>query len=152
MSPELLHASGNGLIKYIFESLRDQIGSGRDHDDIDRQHLRMYMIIIQQSERDFPWGAMQNRIIDGTKCQAEERKGNLFLLLCTAYTTDGSNKSQRALGHPSQHRWKKLLEFLKLYLSMEEWFHDCNRKEKVINSKNMIGKVIQILQELFPRG
>ncbi len=80
--PELLHASGNGLMKYIFESLRNQIGSGKDRDDIDKQHLRMYMIIKRQSERDFPRGAMRNGIIDGTKCHAEERKGNLFLLLC----------------------------------------------------------------------
>ncbi len=94
----------------------------------------------------------QNGIIDGMKCQAEERKGNLFLLLCIAYTTDGSNMLQRALGHPSQHQWKKLLQFLKLYLSMEEWFHDCNRIEEVVNSKNMIGKVLQMLQEFFPRG
>ena len=150
--PELLHASGNGLIKYIFESLRDQIGSGKDRDDIDKQHLRMYMIIKRQSERDFPRGAMRNGIIDGTKCHAEERKGNLFLLLCIAHTTDGSNKLQRALGRPSQHRWKKFLDFLKLYLSMEEWFHDCNRKEEVANSRNMIAKVLQMLQELFPRG
>ena len=35
---------------------------------------------------------------------------------------------------------------------MEEWFHDCNRKEEVVNSRNMIGKVLQMLQELFPRG
>jgi len=45
MPPELLHASGNGLIKYIFESLRDQTGSGKDRDDIDKQHHMMYMII-----------------------------------------------------------------------------------------------------------
>jgi hypothetical protein len=29
MPPELLHTSGSGLIKYMFESLRDQLGSGR---------------------------------------------------------------------------------------------------------------------------
>ena len=90
--PKLLHTSGSGLIKYIFESLRNQIGSGKDRDDIDKQHVRMYMIIKLQSERDFPWGAMRNGLIDGTKCQAEERKGNLFLLLCIEHTTDGNNK------------------------------------------------------------
>ena len=122
--PELLHTSGQGLIKYIFESLSNQIGSGKDRDEIDKQHVRMYMIIKRQSEHDFPCGAMRNGIIDGTKCHAEERKGNLFLLLCIAHTVDGSDKLQKALGYPSQSRWKKFLEFLKLYLSMEEWFHD----------------------------
>jgi hypothetical protein len=65
------------------------------------------MIINQQSERDFPRGAMRNGLIDGTKCQAEESKGTLFRLLCIAHTTNGSIKLQRALGSPSQHRWKK---------------------------------------------
>ena len=149
--PELLHTSGQGLIKYIFESLSNQIGSGKDRDEIDKQHVRMYMIIKRQSERDFPRGAMRNGIIDGTKCHAEERKGNLFLLLCIAHTVDGSDKLQKALGYPSQSRWKKFLEFLKLYLSMEEWFHDCNRKEEVHNSRDMIAKVLRMLQDLFPR-
>jgi hypothetical protein len=140
MPPELLHASENGIIKYIFKSLRDQIGSGKYSDDIDTQHVRMYMIIKRQSEHNFLQGAMRNGLIDGTQCQAEERKGNLFLLLCMAHTTDGRIKLQRALGSPSQHRWKKFLEFLKLYLSMEEWFHYCNSKEEVANSRTMIAK------------
>ena len=147
MPHKLLHTSGSGLIKYIFESLlSNQIGSGKDRDDIDKQNVRMYMIIKRQSERDFPRGAMRNGIIDGTKCHAEERKGNLFLLLCIAHTVDGSDKLQKALGSPSQSRWKKFLEFLKLcYLSMEKWFHDCNQKEEVHNSRDMIAKVLRML-------
>ena len=78
MSPELLHTSGSGLITYIFESLRNQIGSGKDRDDIDKQHGRMYMIIKRQSERDFPRGAMRNGLIDGTKCQAERGRETYF--------------------------------------------------------------------------
>jgi hypothetical protein len=39
MPPELLHTSGSGLIMYMFESLRDQIGGGKDRDLIDRQHI-----------------------------------------------------------------------------------------------------------------
>ena len=110
------------------------------------------MIIKRKSECNFPGGAMRNGLIDWTKCQEEERKGNVFLLLCIAHTTDRSIKSQRALGSPSQHQWKKFLEFLKLYLSMEEWFHDCNRKEEVTNYRNTIAKVLQMLQDLFPKG
>ena len=34
---------------------------------------------------------------------------------------------------------------------MEEWFHDCNRKEEVTNSRDMIAKVLQMLQDLFCR-
>jgi hypothetical protein len=32
MPPELLHTSGSGLIMYMFESLRDQMGGGKDRD------------------------------------------------------------------------------------------------------------------------
>ena len=32
MPPEMLHVSGQGLIKYMFESLSIQIGSGQDRD------------------------------------------------------------------------------------------------------------------------
>ncbi len=35
MPPELLHTSGSGLIMYMFESLRDQMGGGKDRDLID---------------------------------------------------------------------------------------------------------------------
>ena len=34
---------------------------------------------------------------------------------------------------------------------MEEWFHDCNRKEDENNSTAMIAKVLKMLQEFFPR-
>ncbi len=36
MPPELLHTSGSGLIMYIIESLRDQMGGGKDRDLIDK--------------------------------------------------------------------------------------------------------------------
>jgi hypothetical protein len=36
MPPELLHTSGSGLIMYMLESLRDQMGCGKDRDLIDR--------------------------------------------------------------------------------------------------------------------
>ncbi len=78
MPPELLHTSGSGLITYMFESLQWQIGGGKIRDDVDKLHIRVYMFVKRQSERDFPRGAIRNGIIDGTKCQSEERKGNLF--------------------------------------------------------------------------
>jgi hypothetical protein len=105
MPPELLHTSGSGLIKYMFESLRVQLESGKDRDNIDKLHVRLYMTIKNQSEQDFPRGAMRNGLIDGTKCQSEERKGNLFLLLCVANTTHGSEKLQNGLGY-SNAKWQ----------------------------------------------
>ena len=52
----------------MFELLRMQIGSGKDCDDIDKQHVWMYMVIKRHSERDFPRGAMRNGLIDGMMC------------------------------------------------------------------------------------
>jgi hypothetical protein len=45
MPPEMLHVSGQGLIKYMFESLSIQIGSGQDRDYIDKLHVQIYMNI-----------------------------------------------------------------------------------------------------------
>ncbi len=54
MLPELLHTSGSGLIMYMFESLRDQMGGGKDRYLIDRQHIPISNLIKRQSECDFP--------------------------------------------------------------------------------------------------
>ncbi len=67
MPPELLHTSGSGLIMYMFESLREQMGGGKDKDFIDRQHILISNPIQRQSERDFPQGSMRNGLIDGIK-------------------------------------------------------------------------------------
>ena len=72
------------------------------------------------------------------------------MLLCIAQTTEGSIKLQRALGY-SRPKWNKWIRFLKLYLSMEEWLHDRNNKDKVNNARPMIAKVLSMLQQLFPR-
>jgi hypothetical protein len=40
MTPELLHTSGSGLIKYMFKSLRAQLGSRKDCENIDKLHVR----------------------------------------------------------------------------------------------------------------
>jgi hypothetical protein len=59
-------------------------------------------------------------------------------------------KLQTALNHDSS-KWKKVHEFIKLYLSMCEWFHDCNDKEEVDQARPLIAKVLKTLQWLFPR-
>ena len=54
-------------------------------------HCKISFFIQRLSERDFPRGLICNDIIDGTKIQSSERKGNLFCLLCIVHTTDGIN-------------------------------------------------------------
>jgi hypothetical protein len=84
---------------------------------------------------------MRNGLIDGTKCQSSERKGNLFQLLCIAHTTSGSAVMKRCL-KLSKQRWKLFLAFLKLYLGLEEWYHDANDKNEVMHARNKIAKVL----------
>jgi hypothetical protein len=151
MPPELLHTSGSGLIMYMFKSLRDQMGGGKDRDLIDKQHVLISNLIKRQSERDFLIGSMRNGLIDGTKCQSSEQKGNLFQLLCIAHITNGSCVIKRSLKY-SDTKWKQYIEFLKLYLCMKEWCHDSNNKLEVINARPQIAKVLQSLQRFFPRN
>lgn len=125
-------------------------GAGIGRDDLDRQHVRMMQSIQRQSERDFPRGATRNGIVDGTKCQASERRGNLFSLTCIAHTHDGLIlKEEMKL---SDDKWRSLKLFLRQYLAMEEWFHSDNNKLEVQNARRKIAKVLKMLQELFPRG
>jgi hypothetical protein len=35
---------------------------------------------------------------------------------------------------------------------MEEWFHDSNNKVEVINARPLIAKVLQSLQQFFPKN
>ncbi len=62
----LLVLSRCGFIMYMFESLMDQMGGGKDRDLIDRQHILISKLIKRQRECDFPQGSMRNRFIDGT--------------------------------------------------------------------------------------
>jgi hypothetical protein len=98
MPPELLHTSSSGLIMYMFESLRSHLGGGIDCDYIDQEHVVVNNTIKRQSERNFPRGSMRNGLIDGTKCQSSEHKGNLFRLLCIADQTKARLVLQTVLG------------------------------------------------------
>jgi hypothetical protein len=97
--------------------------------------------------------ATRNGLVDGTKCQAEEQKGNSFMLLCIAQTTEGSIILQRAIGYSSQ-KWNKWIKFQKLYLSMEEWLHDCNDKEEVNKAQpaNDRKSIINVATAISKRG
>jgi hypothetical protein len=91
MPPELVHTSGSGLIMYMFESSRTQLGGGKDREEIDHLHVVVSNLIKRQSERDFPRGSVRNGLIDGTKCQSSEMKGNLFILMYPYNTRTSCN-------------------------------------------------------------
>ena len=141
-----------GLTMYMFESLQRLVGEGICHDRLDKQHVIMFYRMKQQSERDTPRGSIRNGLIDTTRCQSLEWKGNFFLLMCIAHTTAGSAILKEKLGY-NNRQWNEWLTFAKLYLSMEEWFHDsCLKEEEVRKSRVAIGIVIEMMQELFPRA
>jgi hypothetical protein len=71
----------------------------------DQVHIDISNIIWRQSERDFPRGSMRNGLINGTKCQSSERKGNLFQLLCIAHTSSRGSVLKRSL-KLNGSRWK----------------------------------------------
>jgi len=148
MPPKLLHTSGSGLIKYMYESLRLHLGGSIDQDYIDLEHVVVSNIFQRQSECDFPRGLMRNGLIDGTKIQSSKRKGNLFQFLCIAHRTKAKTILKNSL-QLSDVRWRKFIHFLKSYLAMEEWFHDSNDKDKVHNARDEIAKVLTSLQKKF---
>jgi hypothetical protein len=134
----------------MFESLRYHLGGGIDHDYIDQEHVVVNNVIKRQSKRDFPCGLMQNGLIDRTKCQSSERKGNLFRILCIAHQKKARLVLKTTLGL-SDIQWRKFTHFLKSYVAMEEWFHDSNNKDEVNSSRGKISKVLTSLQKIIPQ-
>jgi hypothetical protein len=108
-------------------------------------------MIKRQSKHDFPRGSMWNGLIDGTKYQSCECKGNLFQLLSIVHQTEAKLVLKTALGL-SDIQWRKFIHFLKSYLAMEEWFHDNSNKDKVNSSRGNISKVLTSLQKFVPRS
>jgi hypothetical protein len=141
MPPELLHTSGSGLIMYMFESLREHMGGGKDSNLIDRQHILISNLIKKQSERDFPRGSMRNGLLMEKK-SVFRIKGKF--VSTTVYCTYNNWKLfMKTSIKYSDAKWKQYIKFLKQYLcSMEEWFHNSNNKVEVINARPLIAKVL----------
>jgi hypothetical protein len=52
----------------------------------------------------------------------------------------------------NDHQWTNFLQFIKLYLALEEWFHDINDKDEVRITQGKISQILGILQKIFPRS
>jgi hypothetical protein len=113
MPPDLFHTSGSEIIMYMFESLCLQLGGGIEQDYIDQEHIVVSNIIQRQSERDFPCGSMCNGLIDGTKIQSSELKGNLFRFLCIAHRTKAKTILKNSLQSSDVMRRKFIHHFFK---------------------------------------
>ena len=152
--PELLHTSGSGLIKYMFSVLVEMFGGTKAamemRELIDHLHQQITADLDRSSERRLPRGSIRNGIIDPTKTQSTENSGNLFRLLCLAHTTEGKRALKWMFDKHNidSDRW---VVFLKNYLAMEAWFHEFNPKAEVQQARSQIAKILDEMQELFPR-
>jgi hypothetical protein len=50
------------------------------------------------------------------------------------------------------HQWINFVQFIKLYLALEEWFHDVNDKDEVRIAGGKISQILGSLQKFFPRS
>ena len=120
--PKLLHTPGSGIIMYMFSVLESGL-SKLELCALDELHKDLITLFYRQSERDFPRSACRNGLVDGTKCQSTERRGNLLLLLCIAYTAAGRRALQKYFDQVGITHGQ-FCDCIKLYLAMEEWMHD----------------------------
>jgi hypothetical protein len=88
--------------------------------------------------------------MNGSKVTGSERRGNLLCLLCLSHTDAIKQKSTGKLREQSMSM-NKFLKCLKLYLSMEKWFHESNLKEEVLASCSLVAQTIELMMSAFPR-
>ncbi len=121
---EMLHVSGTGLLKYMFESLVALISltrsSKRDRETFDDLHRYMVRDAQRQSERDFPRMSIRNGVTDGTKMCGSKRVGNCFVLLCVMHTQLGQSLLAKEMG-AKRISLRKFTNCLKLNLGFERW-------------------------------
>ena len=149
--PESLHVLDAGITMYMQESLQSRISGGASTFELDNLHCIALNELRRQSERDIPRGATRSGLVESTRCQSSERKGNMFVLMVIAHSTDGKMILRHELQY-SQVQYSKWLESLKLYLAMEEWFHDARSKDEVNSARVTVAEVITLIKKFFPRA
>lgn len=152
--PERLHTTCEGSTKYIFEALVETLktceGSKELMDMMERLHFTIHHEWKRNSERDFPRSAARNGLLNHSKVTGSERRGNLLRLLCLSHT-DLIHNTLKDYLRSSSISIHKFFECLKLYLSMEEWFHQSNPKDEVNAARTLIAYTIELMQFVFPR-
>ena len=120
-------------------------------DMIELVHKSLHYDKSRNSERDLPRTAARTGLFKLSQVGATERRGNLFLILCLSYT-DAIAETMREALEVHDITLSKFQESLRLYLAMEEWFHSKNDKEEVRSARPLIGRVIELVHEVFPRS
>ena len=152
--PERLHTTCEGCTKYIFESFLATITKCTEGNALIREmeqvHFTLHFEWSRNSERDYPRSAGRNGLMNPSKVTGSERRGNLLRLLCLSHTDAIKSKLTEKLREQSISM-NKFQKCLKLYLSMEEWFHGTNLKVQVLASRSLISDTIKLMMSVFPR-
>ncbi len=152
--PERLHTTSEGSTKYMIDSLRNTIGDVGDGKKlltkIENLHHTLHFDYNRNSERDFPRGSVRNGALKNTLVSATEHRGNMFLLLWLCHT-DAVCKYFKRILRQSGINSANFFKCLKLYISMEEWFHENNLKEEVNLANRLVAETLELLHTCFPQ-
>jgi hypothetical protein len=125
--PERLHTTSEGLTKYMIDSLCNTIGDfgggKKILTKIENLHHTLHFNLKRNSEHDFPRGSARNGALKSTLVSATKRRGNMFQLLCLCHTDSIRHDLDGILRH-SRINLANFFKCLKLYILMEEWFHE----------------------------
>ena len=80
-----------------------------------------------------------------------ERVGNLKLLLCLSYTTEGIALLQPGL-RKHNISLRAFRNCIKLQLGFQKWIHEFNDKEEVDNAAPLLAELITQIKHCFPRN
>ncbi len=150
----MLHVSGTGLLKYMFGCLEGLISltwsRRKDHESFDFLHWCIVSDAQRQSERDFPRMSICNGITNGTKMCGSEQVGNCFVLLCAMHTQLGQSLLANQMRERRISLWK-FIYCLKQYLSFERWVNESHPRSQINRSCKLLGDLITMTKECFPR-
>ncbi len=151
--PERLHTTSEGLTKYMIDSLHNtigEVGHGKKLlTKIENLHHTLHFHLKRNSEHDFLRGSAKNGTLKSTLVIATERRGNMFLLLCLCHT-DAICKDFETMLCQSRNNSANFFKCLKLYISMEEWFHENNLKDEVNLANSLVAETLELLHICFP--
>ncbi len=151
--PEQLHTTSEGLTKYIIDSLCNTIGDVGEGkkllNKIENLHHTLHFDLKRNSERHLPRGSARNGALKNTLVSATEHRGNMFRLLCLCHT-NAVREDLNTSFHRSSINPQTFFKCLKLYLSMEEWFHDNNLKGEVKSANALVTKTLNMIHNVFP--
>ena len=150
---EMLHVSGNGIMKYQLEILQTIIGYGgrKQHtiNLLDTLHHNLVQDALGQSEKDIPRMSDRNGITDGTKMSASERVGNMFILLCAMHTDDGKEIFTEGCNE-SRISFSNLKYCIKLQLGFEKWVNESNTSQDIEQATHLLSELLRLIQTSFP--